>query len=317
MSRFAPPFFYLQRDFLSAAILAPLLLTCFFVNLGQPKPASAWNWVDIISDAGAALLVFAWLLVILSSRPRGRVTSLLSCGLLGIMLSCWADCLDEFFAIPKPGLWAHLVESGCMLAGMLSLSLGLWYWRHEQLMLNRHLQKRERLLRNQHGFDHITQLASCTYLHEQIALELKHAVGGQRQPCSLILFDFNQFHDLNRRYGFAEGDRLLQAVSHLLLLNIRNQDLLCRYAGDRLALLLPGTGLGLAHAQAAHLCKMVMQLRHYTCDGQLLGQSMRFAGTLVDAPAEELLARLQQELQQESRQQQSKAAIHGQRPVWE
>jgi len=47
------------------------------------------------------------------------------------------------------------------------------------------------------------------------------------------------FSFVNRQYGIVEGDRILREIAHLLLMNIRKTDLVCRYAGDRFVILLP------------------------------------------------------------------------------
>jgi GGDEF domain-containing protein len=116
------------------------------------------------------------------------------------------------------------------------LTIGMYYWRHEQFRLNEHLQKRERLFRDHRAFDRITQLANADYLRRRCATN-------KRRPgldCALVLLDIDGFHLINRAHGQREGDRVLQAVGHMLLLNLRNDDLLCRYAGDRFAVLMPG-----------------------------------------------------------------------------
>jgi PleD family two-component response regulator len=53
----------------------------------------------------------------------------------------------------------------------------------------------------------------------------------------------------------------------MLLLNLRNDDLLCRYAGDRFAVLMPGLGDAAARDAARHLCVMVAMMRHFTHNG--------------------------------------------------
>jgi diguanylate cyclase (GGDEF)-like protein len=83
------------------------------------------------------------------------------------------------------------------------------------------------------------------------------------------LFDIDAFHRINREHGQPEGDRVLQAVAHMLLLNLRNDDLLCRYAGDRFAVLMPGLGEPEARAAADHLCRMVSSMRHHAAGGRV------------------------------------------------
>ncbi|MFZ6712456.1 GGDEF domain-containing protein [Undibacterium sp. TC9W] len=134
----------------------------------------------------------------------------------------------------------------------------------------------------------MTQLSNADYLRLQIKQELDSHPG---IPCALVLLDIDQFHLINRQHGQHEGDRVLQAVSHMLLLNLRNEDVLCRYAGDRFALVLHDTSLEEAQALAVHLCKMVRQMR-YCAKEAILEISMRHACTVADDAPDTLLSRL-------------------------
>lgn len=230
-----------------------------FAGSGAPLAPAGWDWMDIASEGGTALLAALWCLIVLSSRPDGLVTRLLAGGLACIMLGSWADCLDEIIALEHGALWDNALESLLPL-GMLVLTVGLYYWRREQATLSDHMRKRERLFRSHHPFDRITQLADAAYLRAQLRIESRRDPGAS---CTLALFDIDGFHRVNREHGQAEGDRLLQAVAHMLLLNLRNEDLLCRYAGGRFAVLMPGLGVCAAHESARHLCAMVASMRHH------------------------------------------------------
>lgn len=286
--------FRTHRTLLTLAGLACLASFAMYATLGTPKPAAQWNRLDVASEASIALMAGAWFIVVLSSRPAGRATTLLACGLAGLMLGAWADCLDEFFIVAKGLQWNHIIESGVTLAGMASLSGGLLYWRREQFMLSEHLQKRERLFRDHRSFDQLTQVADADYLREQLRIEYEHSLG----KCSLLMLDIDSFHTINRDYGQREGDRVLQAVTHVLLLNLRSTDLLCRYAGDRFAVLVPGTEAEAARALAEQLRRAVANLRHHTLrSGQPIQVSMRYAARSVDADPRQLLKELNRALE--------------------
>jgi diguanylate cyclase (GGDEF)-like protein len=280
--------FRLHRIALASAALAIVTLFMLYAGLGTAKPVTALTWMDFVGEGGAALMAAAWLVTVLASRPRGLVTRLLAFGLAGIMLAAWADCLDEFFRIPHEQVWDNWIEDACGLGGMVTLTVGLLYWRQEQLVVNQQLHKRERLFRDHRAFDRVTQLANADYLRRQIRAEQARR---PRRPCAVVLLDIEHFHQVNQRHGGAEGDRALRAVGHMLLLNLRNDDLLCRYAGDRFAILLPTTGVADAAAMATHLCGMVAQMRHHAGDSPLRLR-MRHAVTLADAAPELLLADL-------------------------
>lgn len=274
--------------------LAALAWFLLFATFGLAKTAQQWKLLDIASEASIALMAGAWFLVILSSRPAGRVTTLLAGGLAGLMLGAWADVLDEFFVIAKGQHWNHILESGATLAGMAIFSYGLLYWRREQFMVSEHLQKRERLFRDHRSFDPLTQVADADYLREQLRIEFQNGA----HDCNLLMLDIDSFHLVNRDYGQREGDRVLQAVTHTLLLNLRSTDLLCRYAGDRFAVLVPKTDADAARALAEHLRRAVASLRHHTQrTGQPIQVSMRTAARSVDADPRQLLKELNRALE--------------------
>lgn len=277
----------LHRSTLISCCLALITCVILYATIGVAKPLSAWKWTDIVSEGGTAVLAGSWLLFTLSSRPGGLVTRLLAGGLAMIMVGSFADCMDEFFAVNKADVWDNWLEA-LVPFGMLVLTCGMYYWRHEQFRLNEHLQKRERLFRDHRAFDRITQLANADYLRRQIRLEQAQRPD---QPCALVLLDIDGFQRIGREHGQREGDRVLQAVGHMLLLNLRNDDLLCRYAGDRFALLMPGTSADEAEALARHLAAMVGQMRHHARDGRVQ-ITLRHASARADDAAETVLAEL-------------------------
>ncbi|MEJ7805640.1 MAG: GGDEF domain-containing protein [Telluria sp.] len=282
------------RSYLLLAALTACATVALYAIAGVAKPSAHWNVLDIAGEASIALMAYAWLAIVLVSRPPGRATTLLACGLAGLMLGSLADCMDEFFSIANGQHWNHLVESGVALAGMASLTCGLLYWRREQFMVTEHLQKRERLFRNHRSFDQLTQVADADYLREQLRIEYDSGKG----DCSILMLDIDSFHLINRDFGQREGDRVLQAVAQILLLNLRSTDLLCRYAGDRFAVLLPNTAPDTAQALGHQLRRAVGSLRHHTQHhGHPVTPTVRYTFRSVDADPRQLLKELNRSLE--------------------
>ena len=109
---------------------------------------------------------------------------------------------------------------------------------------------------------------------------------------SLLMIDIDRFDMFNRRFGPQEGDRLLQAVAQLIVMNIRRSDLVCRYAGDRFAVMLPNTG----EEQALLLSgQLKAALRHFAYktsgEGETVFQSVSIGVAMaLNDSAEDLLA---------------------------
>ena len=283
---------HLHRLKLAALLLAANLALLLHLAAGDLKPMAEWVWLDILGEGGSALLALAWLVLILKSRPAGRVSSLLALGLGCVFFSWWVDALDEFIRLPDSITWDSWLESAPMPIGLLLMTVGLYHWHHEQLAISAQLEKRERLFREHRLFDKLTPLGAAEYLRRQLQLSLQHAE--QTQPLSLVAVDLDNFSALNQRFGHAEGDTVLQAISQQLLLNLRCQDLLCRLAGDRFVVLLPNTGETLARQLAGELQQAVAHLAHKTRQhGERLHLSATVAVVMaVDEDPQTLLQRL-------------------------
>lgn len=281
---------------LSILLVANLLLLAN-LGVGNIKHWGEIDGLDILGEGGVSLLSLIWLLLILHSRPAGRVTNFFVAGLAGIFLASFQDCLDEIVRLPETAVFDQWVESGLMPLGLLLLTYGIYHWHKEQLQINEHLRKRERLFREHRSQDPVTHLGGAEYLRRQLHLELNHH-HQQQQPLSLLLLDVDNFNLLNRRYGNDEGDRLLLELSELILLNLRRCDLLCRYAGDRFAIVLPNTGETMAQMIAQELANAA---RHFAFKTSRQGESVFHSVSIgvalaLDDSAEHLLARANQAL---------------------
>ncbi|MBB6520141.1 diguanylate cyclase domain-containing protein [Pseudoteredinibacter isoporae] len=220
--------------------------------LGDSKSWQEIDWLDIAGEGGAVWLCLVWLIVLLATRPDGPVTRLLFWGFACFLIASGQDLLDEVVRLPEATVWNHAVESIPMPIGMLLMSIGLLYWYHEQQALNEQLRKRERRLRDHRRLDKVTGLADAQYLSQQLETELTVA-RAEGLPTSVLMLDIDKFREINRNLGMGEGDRLLRELTELLLLNIRRRDLLCRYAGDRFAIVLPATCQTMAELMARQL----------------------------------------------------------------
>ncbi|EAT12630.1 GGDEF domain-containing protein [Bermanella marisrubri] len=237
-------------------VLLLLVMALITINsqLGIAKEWSEIDWWDVVGEGGSAIAAGLWMTFILLSRPKGRVTDLLWCGLACLFLALFQDFLDELYGNPHPQHWNGWIESGFMPLGIIILSLGLLHWHKEQQALNRQLQKREGYVRQYHTIDELTQLSQAEFIKDVLATQ-----SIQNSQQTIVMLDICEFNNFNRHYGFDAGDKLLQQVTDLLLIGIPDTAILCRYAGDRFALILPNTNPEDAHMIAQELRHMIRQ----------------------------------------------------------
>lgn len=264
-----------------SAALAMLAVTALYLIAGAARPLPQLDLLGIVAQGALSLMAAVWFAVMLAAHPPSPSTLLSSAGLAALMVGAWAATLSGFFPVAAP--WAQAVPALPMLTGIGCLSWGLFAWRRDQA--SSEPLHRDSLVRDHRSFDQLTQVGDADYLREQLRIEHRH---GRR--CSLVMLDIDGFHLINREHGQREGDRLLQAVTHMLLLNLRSGDLLCRYAGDRFAVLLPGAELEAARAASEQLRRAVATLRHHPLRGGApLGVTMRSVERMLETDPRQLL----------------------------
>lgn len=75
-------------------------------------------------------------------------------------------------------------------------------------------------------------------LHSEAALTQDHVLG---QTSSFLMCDLDHFKQWNTRLGHVGADLLLRAVADVVRANVRPTDLVCRWGGEEIAVLLPNT----------------------------------------------------------------------------
>lgn len=108
--------------------------------------------------------------------------------------------------------------------------------------------------------DGLTKLFNKRYLMDRLDSELKFA---QRHNTSLalLLFDIDHFKTINDTHGHLAGDAVLTKVADVVLGAVRNEDVVARFGGDELAVVLRSTSIDSAAFTAERLRKLVEAAR--------------------------------------------------------
>ncbi|WP_343271737.1 sensor domain-containing diguanylate cyclase [Lentibacillus songyuanensis] len=103
--------------------------------------------------------------------------------------------------------------------------------------------------------DYLTKLYSRNHLDDQIQLYMATAEQG-----TLILFDIDDFKQINDTYGHSVGDEVIKQVAEVIKANLNDNDIPARWGGEELAIYLPGLTIEDGVCLATRIRKQVQHL---------------------------------------------------------
>jgi diguanylate cyclase (GGDEF)-like protein len=103
--------------------------------------------------------------------------------------------------------------------------------------------RRFREARQLADLDALTGLHNRRFFHETLARECARAHRYERK-LSLIIFDLDDFKEINDRIGHLAGDAVLSEAAERVRDVVRTADIACRVGGDEFAVILPESAIG-------------------------------------------------------------------------
>ncbi len=100
------------------------------------------------------------------------------------------------------------------------------------------------------------KLTGCQNRHSLLEFSKKMMAQAQRHgfPVSLLMIDLDHFKQINDQHGHATGDQVLYGVGTLLLQSFRDSDLVARFGGEEVVVLMD-------HCSAKEACSKAEELR--------------------------------------------------------
>jgi diguanylate cyclase (GGDEF)-like protein/putative nucleotidyltransferase with HDIG domain len=87
--------------------------------------------------------------------------------------------------------------------------------------------------------DPLTELPNARGFYMMLEQRLAECQRMNREPLAVICMDIDDFKIINDKYGHSIGDRLLASVAGVVRRELRQMDILTRYAGDEFVAIMP------------------------------------------------------------------------------
>ena len=138
---------------------------------------------------------------------------------------------------------------------------------------NQNLKQRE----IKHQRDTLTGLYTRRYLMDGMEKEIKRTKRYNR-ALSFILIDIDHFKLFNDNYGHLLGDKVLSQTSRIIMAETRETDIVGRYGGEEIGIILSETLIKQAMIVAEKLRKLV-ELSKYTYNGKTVNVTISMGVT--------------------------------------
>ena len=118
--------------------------------------------------------------------------------------------------------------------------------------------------------DNLTGIYNRYKLQDLLQSHFSPIINTEAQSFAFILFDIDNFKEINDIYGHLMGDQVLKQLTSIIKGNIRGNDIFVRWGGDEFILVIEDVREEQAIKVAEHLCHTVEQsifdkVGHLTC----------------------------------------------------
>ncbi len=136
-------------------------------------------------------------------------------------------------------------------------------------LLESELLKEREMLQEQVTYDSLTKLLNRRKMEETLELEIER-FKRCNTPLSVVMFDIDDFKQINDTLGHQAGDATLRLVSELIKKTVRKVDFSARWGGEEFIVLAPQTDTKGAYTLAENLRKTIegsniLQGKKITC----------------------------------------------------
>lgn len=259
----------------------------------QPQRHSPHFWLKLLLNA--LLLTFAMVLAYVTKSPNSAFAIFFL-----VIPHMWIACSESpFYNVLSVALSSFLIAFLVHVLGLMDfvmvyqfainvIAANTLFGLALPTLLADNLQ-----LRKVAFTDNLTQVASRDRLEQRALLEITKARQDD-EHFSLMVFDIDNFKQINDEFGHHIGDHALQQLCLIAQHSLRPDDLLGRFGGDEFVILLPKTSMQAAQQIALRILEELQNVR--VADVQRLTASFGVAELHIDDDYDMLFMRADQAL---------------------
>ena len=193
-------------------------------------------------------IVLSLLLALLIASVVTRVNSAFAASMMSLS-TYFVYILIAYYAMRFENLWLELIYPLIFSIVAFTLAYIVKY-----LIKSRDFEQQYMLATT----DGLTELYNHRYFQEQIRMQVEQSKRYSNN-FSLIIIDIDFFKKFNDTFGHQSGDAVLRQVAQTLKKNVRATDIVCRYGGEEMSIILPNTTKDEAFATAQKICNRVAE----------------------------------------------------------
>ena len=119
--------------------------------------------------------------------------------------------------------------------------------------------------------DPLTELPNARGFYMMLEQRIAECQRMNRESLSVICMDIDDFKIINDKYGHSTGDRLLASVAGVIRRELRQMDILTRYAGDEFVAIMPMASSKMASSICDRIRNAVEEQLFSVREGTLIG----------------------------------------------
>ena len=193
-------------------------------------------------------IVLSLLLALLIASVVTRVNSAFAASMMSLS-TYFVYILIAYYAMRFENLWLELIYPLIFSIVAFTLAYIVKY-----LIKSRDFEQQYMLATT----DGLTELYNHRYFQEQIRMQVEQSKRYSNN-FSLIIIDIDFFKKFNDTFGHQSGDAVLRQVAQTLKKNVRATDIVFRYGGEEMSIILPNTTKDEAFATAQKICNRVAE----------------------------------------------------------